>query len=523
MKKFLLFSVCALAFAACQIDIQNELPVEEVKGGAPATFNVVSPETKTTLDGLHIYWAAGDQIRVYGHNTDTDSYTDNGTYTLTSGAGTASAVFAKDDDEALTGNYDEFYAIYPGNLTATVSASTIVFPRLNTGDHHFRAQNPVAGGFDPNLALMTAKYDGSSFAFRYGVGFVKITIPDDGITQVDINFTNNCIGDTPTYSSSTGALTSVANSNKSVASAEGSFTKGTAYYFAATPRSGYTIGTTTITMTGGATVSTSHFSGKSIEVGKVFDLGTPAIATAPIISASDVPINYDATAGNIAFSIVNPAGGVLTAATTGGKVNTIDSFALGAVGDGTVPFTCSANASADAKYAYITLTYTYNTDQTVTKDVVITQAGAPVNKDWNFSSSEWITKITSEFTTKDTNQNDINFTYDGLTVNGGGKSMKYNYNGETYWIQAGGAGGSSTRRFEYTAPEDGTITVYFSNTGNNTARYVKVKDTAGEKSGSVTTENITMVNEAFSVKAGLIQIYPTDGLRFYRIVYTPAS
>ena len=76
MKKYLVFSIFAVALAACQIDIQSELPAEQAGTCAPASFNVVSPDTKTTLDGLHVYWAEGDKIRVYGHNTDSDTYTD---------------------------------------------------------------------------------------------------------------------------------------------------------------------------------------------------------------------------------------------------------------------------------------------------------------------------------------------------------------------------------------------------------------------------------------------------------------
>ena len=94
-------------------------------------------------------------------------------------------------------------------------------------------------------------------------------------------------------------------------------------------------------------------------------------ATTPTIAASDVNITEDATdAGEIAFSLdKKETSGTVTAAE---KVEA-DWLTLGAVGEGTVPFTATANTGAVARTATVTLTYTYNTSETVTKDVTITQ------------------------------------------------------------------------------------------------------------------------------------------------------
>lgn len=90
----------------------------------------------------------------------------------------------------------------------------------------------------------------------------------------------------------------------------------------------------------------------------------------PSISASAVDIAYNVTSGEIEYTINNPiSGGVLTATTTA------DWLSLGTVGT-TVPFTCSANSGAE-RTATVVLTYTYNTDQTITKNVTVTQAGNP--------------------------------------------------------------------------------------------------------------------------------------------------
>ena len=97
-----------------------------------------------------------------------------------------------------------------------------------------------------------------------------------------------------------------------------------------------------------------------------------AAANDPTISAENVNIGYNAESGEIEFTINNPVeGGVLTADTEA------EWLTFGEVGDETVPFTCTANETAIARTASVVLTYTYNTDQTVTKNVTITQAGDP--------------------------------------------------------------------------------------------------------------------------------------------------
>ena len=91
---------------------------------------------------------------------------------------------------------------------------------------------------------------------------------------------------------------------------------------------------------------------------------------APSISANDVEIEYDATAGTIESTINNPvAGGALTAA----KKTEADWLTLGTVNGTNVPFTATANDTNEDREATVTLTYTYNTSKTVTEDVTITQ------------------------------------------------------------------------------------------------------------------------------------------------------
>ena len=95
--------------------------------------------------------------------------------------------------------------------------------------------------------------------------------------------------------------------------------------------------------------------------------GTPN----PSITAANVEIAFDATSGTIEYTINNAViDGVLTASTTA------DWLSLGTVVT-TIPFTCTANTTAAPRMAAVTLIYTYNTDQTVTKNVTVTQAANP--------------------------------------------------------------------------------------------------------------------------------------------------
>ena len=95
---------------------------------------------------------------------------------------------------------------------------------------------------------------------------------------------------------------------------------------------------------------------------------TQAAAPTPTISVGNVEITYNATNGDIAYTIYNPADGTLTASTTSDWLTLPNTFAS------PITFTCNANPTYTARTATVTLTYTYNTNQTVVKDVTVTQA-----------------------------------------------------------------------------------------------------------------------------------------------------
>ncbi|MBO6027358.1 MAG: T9SS type A sorting domain-containing protein [Bacteroidales bacterium] len=155
----------------------------------------------------------------------------------------------------------------------------------------------------------------------------------------------------------------------------------------------------------------------------------------PSITASNVEIAYDATSGEIGYTInnePNPAGS-LAASTTETWLT------LGTPANGVVPFTCSANNDATARTATITLTYTYNTNETVTKDVTVTQAAAPVIYT---TIPALFNAATSTATNVDVTFN--NWTVTGVSTNGKNVFVTDGTNGFVIYSSSGDLGNTYT-------------------------------------------------------------------------------
>ena len=378
-----LFALLALVSVACQKENGNP-GKDVVPAQGPASFVVSVPETRTELDGRSVLWVENDEIRVFGY-TDSDN-TGSAVFAFTRTNEDGTALFTIKEGQTL-GEYENYYAAYPamadGDITVTETGGnrTMTFPRMNSYPYNVRNQRPAAGQFDPKLAIMTAKFDGERLAFRHGVGYVKVTVPYDDVTKIDVNFTNNCLGDTPAYNLETGALSSLGNSSKNITASTDSapFVKGQTYYLAAIPRSGYSISTTTVSYTiegesSSLTVSTDHFSGKNVEIGKIFDLGSPAKPTSPKITYTlPAKLAYDAEAGSFAYSVVNAADQNVTAELTSGDWIDASSITVDAT-EKTVSFTCSKNNAADAEERTAVITLSYEGAASV--EVTVTQGVA---------------------------------------------------------------------------------------------------------------------------------------------------
>ena len=133
----------------------------------------------------------------------------------------------------------------------------------------------------------------------------------------------------------------------------------------------YSYSGTTGTWTGDEEEITLTASTNQVRMTKVVVTYTAASSTDPSISADNVDVAYNATSGQIAYTVNNPVTGGSVSATT-----TADCITLSSTTTSPIAFTCTANSGASARTATVTLTYTYGSNS-VTKSVTVTQAGNP--------------------------------------------------------------------------------------------------------------------------------------------------
>ena len=141
-----------------------------------------------------------------------------------------------------------------------------------------------------------------------------------------------------------------------------------------------------------------------------------------------------------------------------------------------------------------------------------------VEYDWDFSAADWQAEF-AKLGGANTDITNWNLSYDGLTLVSTAKS-KYN----TTYFQWGGKGSTADRYAKFTAPEQGTLKVWVSNTGSSEdlTRMVTVNVGGDEQSvaGGYNVNDGAKEVE-FSIPAGEVLIYCTgNALRFYRIYYT---
>ncbi len=158
------------------------------------------------------------------------------------------------------------------------------------------------------------------------------------------------------------------------------------------------------------------------------------------------------------------------------------------------------------------------------KKVVV---GGEVTLTWDFANAGFDTYYNTIGT-------DNSFTssvvWEGLTIDGGGKTMKVGSVDETTrYVQPGGKGKETERFFTFAAPAAGTLTVLTSNTGGSedVTRMVTVSldgaEVGSQPGGSPSSGPYTTTT--FDIDAaGVVKIYPTgNALRFYKIEYTYIS
>ena len=141
-----------------------------------------------------------------------------------------------------------------------------------------------------------------------------------------------------------------------------------------------------------------------------------------------------------------------------------------------------------------------------------------VTKTWDFSQADWQQEF-GRYGGTNTDITNWNLTYDDLTIVSTAKS-KYN----TTFFQWGGKGSTSDRYMKFTAPEQGVLKVWASNTGSSEdlTRMVAVNVNSDEQTvpaGSPSTAEPTVAE--FSIPAGDVYVYASgNALRFYKLEFT---
>ena len=364
---FLFAAIAALTVSCQKEPVAENVPVK----GVEKAFFVTSPDTRTAIDGLSIQWSEGDEISVVAAGTG-NQYT----FTLSDGAGSSSATFtgtlAEEDAEETT-----FYAVYPAvDFTATSTAISIT----NNLNNKNSTQTAVRDGFDPNFAVMYAVSSDGKFSFQHGVAYFKIKMAQEGISKVTLythqesDYTNTKgtrfygrpvydISDIKTYATS---INGAAN-NISLAPADGTLEVGATYYIPVLVKNTKLYNLTIhYTFEDGRTgyMTTGKKANVNLEMGHVYDLGSPVINMDPVISVTAPgKLEYDATSGSFAYSVMNPVDGEEVTATLEADVDWISNIV---VGDESVTFDCTVHEGTEERSAVITLSYPGAEDVEVT-------------------------------------------------------------------------------------------------------------------------------------------------------------
>ena len=304
MKKIALFFAAVAAIysvVSCQKETKGQNDEAQARMSFVATMPDYSPDSKTTFGDfdavnrkMPMLWSSSDKIDVYGV---TGTTTAKAIFEITSlSADKKSATFSIKEGETL-GTFDNYYAIYPSGVALKQTSLSGGSLEINSGISALEnGQAIVENGYDPALAIMTASFDEGKLAFRHGVCYFGIQIPEDNITQIKIDVVNTAFQKRPVYASATGAISGHNSGSKYIKSVTGTFVKGSYYYLCAIPKvfEDTKMGNLTVTYTHNGvekaiTTSATTISNAYPQIGKVYDLGCPPLPVVnPSITAENI-------------------------------------------------------------------------------------------------------------------------------------------------------------------------------------------------------------------------------------------
>ena len=258
-------AICALTLFSCQKEDntpEEEVPVvpaeEEVipDGYTQLTLSAVSDETKTTLDGTAVKWAAGDQIKVYC--SDESAYD----FELVGEGGSATGDFTG----LVPSGKTALYAVYPKDLYSSVSSTTVnvTIPAAQEGT--FGKGNIAVAKVDGehNMAFKNVN---AFVGFTVGADITKVVVSSVGGENLSGTLAVDCSGENP----AAGALS---DGGSSITVTFPASTGGT-YYVAIAPGITHSKGLL-LTWYNGTTVTGTYWLNKAITTAanNVYDMET---------------------------------------------------------------------------------------------------------------------------------------------------------------------------------------------------------------------------------------------------------
>jgi hypothetical protein len=383
------------------------------KAFADATANVGNYTHPTTTGTGTWSGSANEVVFTLG----TSGQLQLNTFSVTVGGSVAVATITTIDATGIT-NTDVYASTDAGSLSATVSAggtaisgATVTWSGNNDAAATIASDGSVtlvgAGNvtFTATYAGVSGQYQGSSDTYDMTV---TSSAPYVQPTTVEIIPNYTFWGQTAQFSGSTYSELSGSQDNVSL-----NWTRGTGSMYASTTAmrfykdntlvftapSGYEIKNIKITFSQtqsdltfsptGFDSSTNTWTGSSSTVTMsrpssgssyyqitnfTITIGLPS--SNPSITADDVNIAFNATSGEIEYTLNNPAtNGNLSVSE---NVDWISNAILNTT-ESKVTFTATANEATTPREGVITITYTYGDNETVTANVTVTQAAAPIS------------------------------------------------------------------------------------------------------------------------------------------------
>ena len=324
--------------------------------GTPTTYTVTYDANggTGTLEDSNSPYDNGSTVTVLANTFTRDGYTFSNWNTAADGSGTG---YDADDTFTITANttlYAQWTEVLDANttkLTFDLSSNPGEWPTANTTtltNYTYTLDN-----VDYTFGLKNVKCNSGYLFLTNPAALGLPAIEGKRLAKVVVHNSNGC---------STAVNVGISTSDTSADYVTGGdaqtwSTQGSAYTY-------------TLTSTSANTVYYLYVTNKNAQVTSL-DLyyevdNTPA---PPTITAGNVSIDYDATSGEIAYTVNNPVTGTNLTAAAGANDTWISNITVAA---DKVTFTATANTETTERTATITLTY-----GSVTKDVTVTQGAAP--------------------------------------------------------------------------------------------------------------------------------------------------